>query len=339
MDEINKIADMIGDFVDDLVEKGEDLVEKLTGDDSNEEKKDSNEKEDDVIEKGADFIEKLTEDDSNEEKKDSNEKEEDDVFQKGVSLLKVGQSFTEADLDEKDVIEKGKDLLDASKSFTGESNEKEEGIIDKVEDLIEAGKNLFTNFLGSESNEEKEDSNEKVQTKMVELPPMLVKQVRPSSSNSTRPMSGSSISVIKTSLNCLVTGGSGFIAMHLVELLLKEGHNVTATVRSLHNEEKTEPLRQITEDPEHQKNLNLVEADLCDAECWETVVRGMDIVFHVASPFPLAPPEDEQECLKPAVQGTLNVLKVRNSFEIGFNHSKRNRNLFNWKNGKAISSH
>lgn len=130
------------------------------------------------------------------------------------------------------------------------------------------------------------------------------KSVRPASSLSTRPMSGKPL---VAAMNCLVTGGSGYVAMHVVNLLLKEGHKVTATVRSLANEEKCAPLRKLAKTPE---NLILVEADICNADCWKEIVKDMDVVFHVASPFPMAPPADEQEVIKPAVDGTLNVLKA-----------------------------
>ena len=43
----------------------------------------------------------------------------------------------------------------------------------------------------------------------------------------------------------LVTGGSGFVATHLVSQLLDRGYTVRASVRSLANEAKVEPLRRL----------------------------------------------------------------------------------------------
>ncbi len=43
----------------------------------------------------------------------------------------------------------------------------------------------------------------------------------------------------------LVTGGTGFVASHLVSQLLDRGYTVRASVRSLANEAKTGPLRRL----------------------------------------------------------------------------------------------
>ena len=51
--------------------------------------------------------------------------------------------------------------------------------------------------------------------------------------------------------------------------------------------------------------LELVEADLDNESSWPAVVKDIDIVIHVASPFPLANPQDEQSVIKPDVDGTL----------------------------------
>lgn len=39
-------------------------------------------------------------------------------------------------------------------------------------------------------------------------------------------------------------------------------------------------------------------------------IKGSDFVVHTASPFPLTPPSDENELIKPAVDGTLAVMKA-----------------------------
>jgi nucleoside-diphosphate-sugar epimerase len=51
--------------------------------------------------------------------------------------------------------------------------------------------------------------------------------------------------------------------------------------------------------------------DLLDPqEKWNAAVAGCTYVQHIASPFPLKSPSNEQELIKPAVQGTLAVLKA-----------------------------
>jgi len=57
--------------------------------------------------------------------------------------------------------------------------------------------------------------------------------------------------------------------------------------------------------------LDFIEADLMDdTEKWKTAVAGCTYVCHTASPFPIAHPKDEQELIKPAVEGTLAVLRA-----------------------------
>lgn len=131
------------------------------------------------------------------------------------------------------------------------------------------------------------------------------RSVRPAS-GSTRPMSTRAAVV---PLNCLVTGGSGYIALHVVDHLLKDGHKVRATVRSLENEEKCGPLKALGKNPDQ---LTLVEADLLNADSLKEAVKDIDMVFHVASPFPMVgvPLENEDICMKPAVEGTENLLKA-----------------------------
>lgn len=107
----------------------------------------------------------------------------------------------------------------------------------------------------------------------------------------------------------LVTGVTGYIASHIAQRLLKEGYRVRGTVRSLENEEKLQWVKQL--DPEAKHEIELVEADLLKEDCWPAAVKDCQFVMHVASPFPnqsLANPEEE--LIKPAVEGTKNVLKA-----------------------------
>lgn len=63
----------------------------------------------------------------------------------------------------------------------------------------------------------------------------------------------------------LVTGASGYVALHCVQQLLQHGYKVRGTVRSLRNESKVAPLRQMEGASEL---LELVEADLMHADEW-----------------------------------------------------------------------
>lgn len=64
-----------------------------------------------------------------------------------------------------------------------------------------------------------------------------------------------------------MTGASGYIASHIVKQLLGKGYRVRGTVRSLKNEKKCQPLRDLCSDGK-QNMLELVEADLTKADTW-----------------------------------------------------------------------
>ena len=109
----------------------------------------------------------------------------------------------------------------------------------------------------------------------------------------------------------LVTGASGFVAAHLIKLLLEQGRfHVRGTVRNLKREEKVKPLRELFSDATYP--LRLIEADLTKPKTWTKAVEGCTYVFHVASPFPDPSKalKDENELIKPAVEGTKSVLQA-----------------------------
>ncbi|KAL8582717.1 hypothetical protein ACOMHN_051503 [Nucella lapillus] len=108
------------------------------------------------------------------------------------------------------------------------------------------------------------------------------------------------------SVKVLVSGASGFLAGHVVKLLQEAGHEVRGSVRSLKNQAKLQHLYNLC--PEAAHRLELVEADLTLPESWEAAVSGMQYVIHVASPFPISAPRNEDDVIRPAVDGTLSVL-------------------------------
>ncbi len=107
----------------------------------------------------------------------------------------------------------------------------------------------------------------------------------------------------------LVTGGSGFIAVHCIIKLLQREYTVRTTLRSLKREgEVKEMLGRggITS----FANLSFVEANLTDDKNWNEAVQGCDYVLHVASPTPIVHYKHEDEMINPAREGVLRVLKA-----------------------------
>lgn len=100
-------------------------------------------------------------------------------------------------------------------------------------------------------------------------------------------------------MNCLVTGGAGFIGSHLVDRLLKEGDYVT--VLDDFSEGKMENL------PTNHPHLFICKASINDGIEW--LFSGIDKVYHLA-----ALPRPQRSIAEPLpthivnVDGTLNVL-------------------------------
>lgn len=61
----------------------------------------------------------------------------------------------------------------------------------------------------------------------------------------------------------------------------------------------------------------MFEADLTDKDSIENFVNGCDYIVHVASPFPEVDKKiNEEEIMKPAVEGTLNVLRAAQKYGV-----------------------
>lgn len=109
--------------------------------------------------------------------------------------------------------------------------------------------------------------------------------------------------------NVLVTGGSGFIAAHCIAQLLSAGHEVRATVRASSREAAVRSMLQhagVSADG----RLSFAVADLESDAGWQAATDGCEYVLHVASPFPLGAPKDEDDLIRPAREGALRVLRA-----------------------------
>ena len=106
----------------------------------------------------------------------------------------------------------------------------------------------------------------------------------------------------------LVTGISGYVGQHCAAELLKNGYAVLGSVRSLSKTAEVE--KGIKKEIDPKGNLSFCELDLMKDEGWDKAMEGCDFVLHVASPFVVKVPKDENKLIKPAVEGTLRALKA-----------------------------
>jgi dihydroflavonol-4-reductase len=110
----------------------------------------------------------------------------------------------------------------------------------------------------------------------------------------------------------LLTGASGYIGKHITKRLLTDGYAVRASVRS-HAKQDEVRAAMATHMPkvfDLAKKLSFVELDLESDAGWQAAIDGVDVLIHSASPFPIASPKDENELVRPAVEGTLRALRA-----------------------------
>ncbi|MEM1303221.1 MAG: SDR family NAD(P)-dependent oxidoreductase, partial [Pseudomonadota bacterium] len=106
----------------------------------------------------------------------------------------------------------------------------------------------------------------------------------------------------------LLTGVTGFIAKRIAFDLLAKGYSVRGSLRnSARGDEVRQAIRAHGGDA---ARLSFVELDLTSDDGWQTAMEGVDAVIHTASPFPLAQPKDENDLIRPAVDGTLRALRA-----------------------------
>ncbi|CAC9976807.1 MULTISPECIES: SDR family oxidoreductase [Flavobacterium] len=107
----------------------------------------------------------------------------------------------------------------------------------------------------------------------------------------------------------LVTGGSGFIAVHCILKLLKEGYSVKTTLRSLNRQDEVKQMLKVGGISTFE-NLSFIQADLSSDKNWNEAVKGCEFVLHVASPTPAIQFTHEDELINPAKDGVVRVLKA-----------------------------
>ena len=112
----------------------------------------------------------------------------------------------------------------------------------------------------------------------------------------------------------LVTGASGFVAIHTIIQLLQQGYKVRATLRTLSRE--AEVRETISKYVQANDRLEIIPGDLEQESGWDEAMRDIEYVLHIASPFPLFEPKNEDELIIPAVQGTLRILRAAHKSKV-----------------------
>ncbi len=78
-------------------------------------------------------------------------------------------------------------------------------------------------------------------------------------------------------MRCLVTGGAGFIGSNLVDMLLKEGHEVIAY------DNLSTGFKEFLVDAEMDPNFTFIQGDLLDDRLLTEAMRGCNFVYHLAA--------------------------------------------------------
>ncbi|KAG5209608.1 NADPH-dependent methylglyoxal reductase GRE2 [Trichophyton interdigitale] len=106
----------------------------------------------------------------------------------------------------------------------------------------------------------------------------------------------------------LLTGGSGFIAAHVLDTLLERGHSVVTTVRS---REKGQRILDAHPQVSKDKLDFVVVEDIAQPNAFDKAVISdppFEAVIHTASPFHFKISDARKDLLAPAVNGTTGIL-------------------------------
>jgi UDP-glucose 4-epimerase len=103
-------------------------------------------------------------------------------------------------------------------------------------------------------------------------------------------------------MNCLVTGGAGFIGSNLVDKLIELGHNVICI-----DNESAECHDQFY----WNTKANNYKYDICDYELISPLFNGVDYVFHIASDARIQPAIlNPRKSIESNAVGTANVIEL-----------------------------
>ncbi|MBF0238892.1 MAG: SDR family oxidoreductase [SAR324 cluster bacterium] len=110
-------------------------------------------------------------------------------------------------------------------------------------------------------------------------------------------------------MKTIVTGGAGFIGSHLVDALVREGHQVM--VLDNFSTGRPDNLKHVAD------KIELMECDLGIKGEWQSKFDGVDWVFHIAALADIVPSIQNPEAyFRANVDGTFNVLQAASKYGI-----------------------
>jgi nucleoside-diphosphate-sugar epimerase len=104
-----------------------------------------------------------------------------------------------------------------------------------------------------------------------------------------------------------ITGATGFIGSHVALAVLKAGYRVRLSIRD--PKQETVLRARYSEFDKKSVEVSLV-PDVSKQEYYDTALKDVDYVFHLASPLPAPSGELKKYYIDPAVNGTLAVLRA-----------------------------
>ena len=113
---------------------------------------------------------------------------------------------------------------------------------------------------------------------------------------------------MQTHKRIFVTGVNGHIGNHIVRDLLQEGYEVKGSVRSINDPTRTKHVLQHAIDLGCEERLELVEADILDADPWHELLKGCDVLMHTATVYSID--MSAEVIIDTAMKGTMHVFSA-----------------------------
>lgn len=107
----------------------------------------------------------------------------------------------------------------------------------------------------------------------------------------------------------LVTGGAGFIGSHLVEAILKKGHEII--ILDNFSTGRPQNLDHVAD------KIQLIECDISNPGQWQALFENVESVFHMAALADIVPSiENPDNYYQSNVNGTFNVLEACRKYNV-----------------------